>query len=1682
MAICQIKRDKAGDVEKVLAANGKESLAYEGLLDRVSKMSNTKALRDRFKDWEGKYIMPITNKRELALALYKQLYSPAFKSWIGDWSKYARVATEDPGNEYLLKQLSKTLRTNLLDKNNEPKDEALDKVIEGPTNGAFRQVQGTTQPSKASPATIKKVQEFLSRIGVKSEIVQNLVVNNEKIGVTGLANPIQGLIQVTQGNIDVALPEEAMHIAVALIEEKDPKLFKQMMGQVGNYNLFTQVVRDYKGFKEYQTSDGKPDIPKLKRETIGKILAQTIIDKNEGAIDNPAFLAQAKNWWDKIVDFLKALFNKAGFNPFEETAGKILQGEENLGKASDITKDEGVFLQVNDKIKDVNINVAQKEDGTFEINGNKIRNTVMDKVGEYLKTRLRGRDVAVFTQEFAQAQKETNDNMHKDLKDIMDRYVDDNGNLREEPIPHTNPSQMDPFDNTVYNTLEENIRERLEEYPAGTRFYKSVNLYDGINTAGKADFIAVLPDNKVDILQFKIPDIKYIATDIPLYKQESYNIEIEGLRKLLENGYGVKRSNFRYTRTIPIKIKYASETAWEPGMPEEAAVTVYRPEEMFIGNTNVKLIEDDTLLPIASASETTGNAKLDKFISRLRGLVKKLADERVTPDKRQEKTNRIASLLASIRKLQVQGKVEGVLSSANLIVKRQQGRYIRLSEAMDNTDPSLATTEQLNKLAETILDDKDQVELYTEIYRVLRDILPNDTEAEKEILQKARNIAEEAQEAVDKFWDLSVNFRTKKLAAKVGIRDDFSPEKQLTWYRRMIRSLSQSTIKAGAILWALVDKINSGSRLDFEDRLTRLKGLEHKVKEWLGGRDIKDLYSKIFQIDKKGNWNGKVVQQFSKDFYKQLRDAQEKGGRKWVLDNIDTDAYRKWYEEQHEQVLENAQTTRVHEDDNENQRRIDREIEEFENRFDIDKPSSINTSNYKLKDFPLDKWFSEEYNELKKPGNGAILELYNYWRDRLEESMELGMIEEHNGWSWFPNVRKNRIEKLTAGDWTGLLPNLRVEPEDLEFGKIDPLTEKPIDEIHASYVSDLGKRVKNTDGSYFDDYSEKSMDVFKVMALWEREIAKFKLKVESESLAKMLAYTEQGQGLLQKGALQTSQTGKIQRDTDGNPIVIDNDVNARYIKEHIDAMYYGKGTSNESNVVISIPVKATVERINKVFGKEIIPVPKQEQITMSGVKALEGLNRWFLTKTLGVNVLTAAANIFGGTVNTYINKGKFFNGKDINESELEMTAGRFYRDEESKKMAGLLSYFHPFLEDKTNEQIRDLSLSKAVRYFSSDHLFFMQRWSDEHVNQVIGMSFIKNAMVVDGKIVNIREYARKELGHNDKYNRQRFSNPDEFEKQLERRVEELKKSPQALLSYAKIVDDHIEIPGMQRAGDQSVQFRGQILSFIKDALGNTSREDLSLYKRNVIMQSFFMFKNWIPRMVDVRGQSLKYNPGAQQYEWGRMRMLGTAVHYYLSGRVKGLKDELGAGEKSLVAIAKNLYKQKQQEFSEQGEDFDMNEAEFIDMYIRGVQAQVKEILLGIGLMGMLFAAKAAQPPRDEDPAVKGRYKWGLRAIDKLQDEVTFFFNPTSFTDIVNGSAFPAVGILVDIERFIKTAGLKLIYELAGEEEKAKNEKVSKYLYRILPITKELMTYVAIFNADFANDYGIKVSSQNGSSR
>ena len=1767
---CQVKTDSKGRVTEVLAENGKKSGTYENLLNIVSRMTDKTAIQNQFKDWVGRHINNINDDKELALGLYKQLYSPMFKDWFGKWDKLAEVVSQkddikgyykfsfDQNPQKFLYEIASQANSSLSEKQGaiavtsenivriaqelfpDAKSSTPYSSIVGETdingepliindtysnaNGDLRdifqknagsvipsqslyQLTGSSKetiPSKASRETIAAIKEFLARVGVNLEPVTNMVVNGRKIGADGTADAVNRLVQIAIGKEDTALPEEGFHIAVEIIAQKDPALFKQMMDKVNRYNMYDKVLQQYR--TTYITADGKPDIPKIKKEAIAKILAETFIRDNQETVEKPEFLAQTKTWWQNIIDSLKRLFLRAGIDlskpdPFHKAIG-VIRDKSLTPSALDSAKAEqekvGVFLQktsepLSDKLQRLNQHLSyDKDEDSYELDGNKVK-SVDDAIAKTKEAKKRSRfeersgDVKKADRAFTRA---TEGVIKQDIDDIFRRYINDDGNLRVTPLDKTGTSAIDPNDQKqeIYKKLEENMQARLTSYPPGSKFYHDINIYSDVSKiAGTVDFMVVKPNGKVDVFQFKAPEIKAGRSDIDTYKQSEYNNELEEIRKILKSGYGVRDSDFGQIRTIPIRADYSRV------IPGDQFSPLSKIEGLRIGDVDVKKITEDTLVPIPSTSETTGIKKFDELIGKLRGLLEKVKDSHDPDVSSLDKSRTIAQLYNSIKKLQVQRSTTALLTSAKTINKRQQERYDSLSKIVEELNPNTATREQMTEISNKILEDREETEIYAHMDDALHKIFNDRTPENLKILAEAAGVSQDSRNISDNFLDLARKLQVEKYAASVGIRDEMNPEKQLTWYRRMVRSLSQSHSTAGKLLWKLVQKINNDFHIRFQDRLNQLEHLIKGVDNWMKGKTLQDFNKKFFLMDKKGRWTGQVIKKYDPQFYKDLQEAKEKGNKEWVRNNIDMKAYDEWFQAEWRKRIELANANRNHEDDAINEQI---KIGKMNDWLDIYMPTRafVNTRNYMLKEFPLDKHFSKEYKELNdKPENKPILDLYKRWEGMLKRSVELGMIDEHQGWSWFPNVKRNFWEKMTTAKAGGkfrdfLLSNTRIDTEDAEFGKINRLTGQSVNEIHARYVTDLAEKASDMDGNYWDT-KQKSMDVFKVMALWEREMIKFELKTEAEGIAKMLLLTEQN-----RGSYKVKASGKLLRDENDMPVPDNNnEKNATYLQDHIESLLYGKNMVNETNFIVNVPVKAIAEKMNKLAGREIVPVPEQESIALSGIKGLSALNRWFALKTLGVNVLSPIANLFGGTFNSYLNQGKYFNKAEFAKAEIDLVSGKFYGTEQAKKLAAFLAYLQPYVEDKTLEQTRHLSVSGAVKYFSSDQLMRGMRFSDNVVNQHIAIAFINNAILRDGKIQNIRQVAREELDHeHEKYKIGAdggvdIENTKAWNEKLEARVKELRESPEALLNIAEIKNDKLELPGLdlhnQKESPKTVQdFRNIMIETIKDALGNTSREDMSLYKRQVLYQSFAMFKNWIPRMVDVRGQSLRYNAGTDQYEWGRMRMLGNALMHNFTGTIAGLFKSLGGNDENLINIARKSYQKMREDRERELEDFDMTEAEYTDMFVKGVAAQFKEMGLAIAFIGVLIAARLNTPDKDEDPALKGSYKWMLRGLDKLQDEVSFFYNPQSFSDIVNGSIFPAASLLLDAERFAGAMVAGGFYSIIGDDQRAGQQHPGKYLFRMMPVTKELLNYLAIMDTDLAKKWDLRVSSRNGSSR
>jgi hypothetical protein len=354
------------------------------------------------------------------------------------------------------------------------------------------------------------------------------------------------------------------------------------------------------------------------------------------------------------------------------------------------------------------------------------------------------------------------------------------------------------------------------------------------------------------------------------------------------------------------------------------------------------------------------------------------------------------------------------------------------------------------------------------------------------------------------------------------------------------------------------------------------------------------------------------------------------------------------------------------------------------------------------------------------------------------------------------------------------------------------------------------------------------------------------------------------------------------------------------------------------------------DTLNKKLGVNIFPEDLSER-QLSVNKVIDQLNNTFQITTLGLNALSATSNFFGGNAQSLINSGKYFTKKDYLAAEL-LTFTKKFGGTNQKKLIGALQYFLPLTENYNKEIAKQLSLNTLTQESIQDFLMILMRETDLNVQTTNFFAFLKNSIVQDGRVVNAREYLRSQPEYQEKYSgsvADRKAFEEKFDTEVKRLVEE-----KGVLKVGEVIDNKFVIPGVDQKSDSVVELRRKVQQVSKDALGNLSEDDLRMINMSVYGKSFMVFKNWIPRLVDVRMGNLKYNSASDAYEWGRTRMVFKVLtdEFNITNPVAGLGKLYSSlrGTESGIEYLRKMYEKKKNEYeSDTNKTLEMTETELI---------------------------------------------------------------------------------------------------------------------------------------------------------
>lgn len=1586
-------------------------------------------------------------------------------------------------------------------------------------SSAMFQLEGTTESSKASNETVALVKDLLKRIGVDIKQLENIVVDGIKQDANGAALIMQKLVLITEGKENVALTEEAMHFVVEILEQTNPKLFNKLLKEINSYKLLNSVINDYGKDKNYQTPDGKPDIRKLKKEAIAKVLTETVIKKNEGSVEKPELLAKVQTWWQQIIDALKGLFSTSGF---DQAAMSVLKGEA-IGTVEDIRLKDEVYLQsaltpqqkIVNRLREISSKIEKPsgEGGKYKINGKPIKLRVTEISKNWLEKRFEDNQLTKDEYDIAVdnllAEKGTMLHAENDWM-LKNHFLDADGKfIKDEafrPSDDGYVSQLSPLDKTFYNKLKKNMEDRLNTFPPNTVFLAETTIYDPKrDLAGTVDFIAVETSGKTHILDWKFKRITNVELqdDIPWYNVISWRTQMKNYKSILSNAYGATFDGTEQTRMIPFRAVYTKANKQKGILPQLIDIEV--------GDVNAKQEERLYLVPVGLEEERTGEKRVDELITKLNQIYETLSDIKVSADKKKEKAEQLNELYKAIRQLQMRKNLKPLIYQAGVLNKTINNLVTEYYNEWAGKDISQFSQEQRNEFAWRIQNYEKSLSVYATLYKNLKPLFQGElSEADKIIKEELKEVTEEANDLQLSLEEVRESFAENVIAKSSNVLDYLKPEKIIKGFSNWFGSTSTLQNKSTQILYKMANRAFTLAAQETQTQGEILKGIKQRYDAWARSKGLtqrnyfdiikkkagynkeaieekrkealedlklrKDLLSakeyanETQRINEKydNELKGKneLIDEYNPKFYSLLRKNTKDRNFEWVKENIDVDAFKEYITKKKEEELERANTKTRYGSEYSIKKQIADDLIKIELKYDITSKEGLGWLLYdELRKFPKEEWKSAEWKELYKKDssgkyvNAPAVEFYEYIKGRNEYFESINYITAKQERTFLPYVRKGLVEKITMGGdvtlFDSTLRAITVSEGDVGYGEIDPIDKSPVYTIPKYFTRDTGEETSN--------------DLFKTMTLINESALRYQYLSEMEGQLHLIVKTEAN-----KQAIKTSYFGKTKINADGEPeLTNDNTENTQLLRDMMEGIVYGhKFVENQTFDQLLIGLGGMGKKVNDKLGIKLFP-EEYDNNKISLNKSINWLNNAFQLKALGLNPLSAIATLLGGSFQSTINAGKYFTKSEFLKNEF-LIASRM-NGVDAKKYVGALQYFLPLTENMNKIIAADLSLSKFSEEALQDKLMIMMRKADQYVQSVNFFSFLDNAIVEDGKLLNVREYLRTTPEYANIYSvsgeeRKRLN--DKFEEDVKKLVAE-----KGVMNVAKIENNNFVIPGIDRNSDTVIELRRKVQGITKDALGNLSEDDIRRINLNIYGKSFMVFKNWIPRLVDVRMGNLKYNSATEAYEWGRTRMM---MRWLTEEKLKAfgaLKSAILGNDEVWVEQMRRLYEKKKADYEKDtGKKLMMTETEFIELAAQNIKNQAVDVLFYLALTGLVLAAKGLKDD-DDDKIVSNRYNYMIRALDKVRDEIAYFFNPLELINLTKGGLFPSIGLIDNYVKLFKNFG-KEMYAIGIDDEKAQDKNyVIKYFLKGLPITSQFDTIFLLFFPDMAKDLGIKSQSQ-----
>ena len=672
----------------------------------------------------------------------------------------------------------------------------------------------------------KKIATLLEGIGVKTDYLKDSrYKDSSPLGIADMLNKV-AYISMNRAKIDT-LPEEAAHFFVDYLEQTSNPLFSSMMYDIGKYNTYMETYKEYQN--TYLTNDGTPDINKIKKEAIGKMIAKIIVDKNN-INESQNLIDRFVRWLNKVMDLIKEQLVRLGLSDeakiedyFELAATNILAGK----YQGEFKPYDEIFLQQSDTQKKLDNIITKRNSEIRTVKKTDEEESIKEifEKGEWKRikrvsdiTKTKGKYYTnVDTRTDIEKAKNKNqaifgEKVHNDLMILMNKALGKTDNR---------PFML----NSAYHEKMQNFVDSIisQFNPDTHQYYTEVNIHNK-NLAGTIDLLIVDSEGKANLFDYKSITGLLNGTNITKNYTDKWYEQLIQYRKILTN-YGI--TNFGQTRVIPIAVNFSDKITAKEGTDVPSAFSIGT-------NTYIDIDELSNLNPVPLPEERTGNKNIDSMIDRINDRIRQLNTK---PS--QENTYKINELKKDIANLQVSKNLEVVVYQA---------------------ETDLGIIENLLKKAESESLNGDEIYDLIQLYNYYEDRLESGLykNADGQVLSEIIAVTAYVQENKEKIDEL-----LKLYNNTLDVTDETI--KPSSWWNRIYK-LSDYDIPAFQGLYKLFNRVAAQKEIKIRKLKEDVKDIITQIKSESGIEGEKMFYP-ILQKDKDGKPNGKLIAQKDKSWF-----------------------------------------------------------------------------------------------------------------------------------------------------------------------------------------------------------------------------------------------------------------------------------------------------------------------------------------------------------------------------------------------------------------------------------------------------------------------------------------------------------------------------------------------------------------------------------------------------------------------------------------------------------------------------------------------------------------------------------------------------------------------------------------------------------------------------------------------